>query len=320
MEKLLLIFALLALGAFARAPAKGVDFKALWGPWKAMNAKKYVPDEETNRYETFTKNYDRVLKHNNEKHSYKLALNQFADLTAEEFKSKYLTSIPQATKVLKSDLIDIPTVNETVIPTVNETVLDWRALGVVSPIRDQGQCGSCWAFSAAEAIESAVAIKTNKLTLLSPQQLIDCSRTYGNQGCYGGWMDYAFQYVKKKGIATEENYPYKAINQKCKIFTPAAKITSFVSLPFGNVAQLTAAVNQQPISVAVEAQNWQFYSSGIFENCGDSLDHAVLLVGYTSDAWLVQNQWSSLWGENGSIRLKLGNTCGIANVASYPVV
>jgi C1A family cysteine protease len=131
-------------------------------------------------------------------------------------------------------------------------------------------------------------------------------------------MDNAFKYVMKNGITSEDKYPYRPVSGRCKVKSGDFKISSFHDVEQGDVDQLAAAVAQQPVSIAVDANNFQFYSSGIFSDCKEQLDHGVTLVGYTPEAWIVRNSWGESWGEEGYIRLKRGNTCGLALAASYP--
>jgi len=133
-------------------------------------------------------------------------------------------------------------------------------------------------------------------------------------------MDSAFKYIIDKGITTEDKYPYRAVDQTCKSNKGEFTIKSFKDVAAGSATQLQAAVVDRPIAVAVDAENWQFYSGGVFSDCEANLDHGVLLVGYSADAWIVKNSWGGDWGESGFIRIKRGNTCGIANAASWPVV
>lgn len=196
--------------------------------------------------------------------------------------------------------------------------VDWTTSGKVSAVKNQGGCGSCWAFSANAAIESAYLFAGQPLNL-SEQQLVDCSWGYGNQGCSGGWMDSAFQYVIDHGLVDSSVYPYKGVNQNCQ--TPQGgnyKITGFVDVP--GCANLENALSGRPISVAVDASVWSQYRSGVLSNCGANVNHGVLLVGSSDESWKIKNSWGTGWGETGYIRLAKGNTCAICNYPSYPTV
>jgi cathepsin L len=207
----------------------------------------------------------------------------------------------------------------------------------VTPVKDQGNCSSCWAFSTTGSIESAIAIKTGKLISLSEQELIDCSGNEGNHGCKGGQMDKAFKYVlDAKGICSESAYPYTASAGSCNSqCSSAASIQKYVDLPHENLDALRAAVSLQPVSVAVEsnAKGFRFYSGGVYDDpeCGVFVDHAVLVVGYGTDSasgkdyWLVKNSRGAAWGDKGYIKLlrtsgKGVGQCGIAWQGSYPIV
>ena len=210
--------------------------------------------------------------------------------------------------------------SQKILPTTGlPSSVDWRTKGAVTPVKDQGNCGSCWSFSATGAMESLSFISGRGLPSLSEQQLVDCSGSYGNYGCGGGLMDNAFRYVRDKGITTEKAYAYTATDQSCKATCGYYKISGYNDVPAGIDLQLAAAINQQPVSVAVDASNFQFYSSGVFNYCANSLNHGILAVGYTSSYWIVKNSWSAGWGESGYIRMSRGNTCGILNMASYPI-
>jgi C1A family cysteine protease len=155
----------------------------------------------------------------------------------------------------------------------------------------------------------------------SEQDLVDCSKSYGNNGCNGGWTDYAYKYIRDKGIATQTDYPYQARDQACNDkVTRAQNISSFVDVP--GCSELMTAVKSQPVSVGVDASNWSPYQSGVFDNCESSINHGVLLVGVANNSyWIVKNSWGTSWGENGFIRLGGGkSTCAICDYPSYPVL
>jgi len=212
--------------------------------------------------------------------------------------------------------------------------VDWVAAGAVTAVKDQGQCGSCWSFSSTGAIEGAKFVATNQLISLSEQQLIDCSVAQGNQGCNGGMMDQAFQYVMTAGSDSEASYPYTATGpNSCQAsqYTAVTHITNFKDVQQNSENALKAAVAQQPTSVAVCAQDgWQFYSGGVLTSCCTAIDHGVLAVGYGTDPstnqmyWKVKNSWASSWGENGYIRILRTETdgsagmCAIATEPSFP--
>jgi len=194
--------------------------------------------------------------------------------------------------------------------------IDWVAEGAVTRVKNQGNCGACWAFSTTGGIEGLSKIAYGTLKSFSEQQLMDCSTSYGNQGCNGGIMDNAYKFVIKNGVCTDDEYPYKAVKSTCKNLTCKFTISGFTDIK--NCNDLATAITSRPISVAVDATNWSPYKSGVFNNCKASLNHGVLLVGATDQYWKVKNSWGTSWGESGYIRLARGNTCGICNVASYP--
>jgi len=254
-------------------------------------------------------------------------LTKFADLTPAEFSE--LVSRPAESSLSYGEaLLDVTNV---------PTSIDWRDFNAVTPVKDQGSCGACWSFSATGSVEGITAIKTGNLTSLSEQQLIDCSVGYGNFGCGGGKVNNAFNYIiASKGLQTEEEYHYSASNGTCteNLSEVISPISGYVSVPSKNNVQLKAAVAIQPVSANVQSNQsaFQFYKSGIIKSgCGTKLDHAVLIVGYSSDAngipyWIVKNSWGTDWGLAGYVNILRSSStldsgmCGIALSASYPVV
>lgn len=188
---------------------------------------------------------------------------------------------------------------------------------MVSPVKNQGQCGSCWAFSAVGSLESFALMKSQTI-YLSEQQLVDCSKKYGNAGCNGGFNYQGLNYVKDKGIITSSKYPYTAKTQTCKEDGGDFKIKAVSSAK--GCSGVQTAVASRPLGVSVDANKWNKYGSGIFNTCGSSLDHDVLLVGVTDTYWKIKNSWGTSWGEHGFIRLSPGNTCGIClDKSPWPV-
>lgn len=187
--------------------------------------------------------------------------------------------------------------------------VDWTTQGRVSRIKNQGSCGSCWSFSATGVAESW-ALFSGKSWDLSEQQLVDCSASYGNHGCNGGWPSSALKYVKDHGLTTEQSYPYVAKTNQCAKNGGDFHISSVLSV--SGCTGLSNGISARPLSITVDATNWSNYKSGVFNNCAASINHAVLLVGTdASGVWKVKNSWGTSWGESGYIRLAAGNTCGI---------
>ncbi|KAK2984203.1 hypothetical protein RJ640_017316 [Escallonia rubra] len=230
-----------------------------------------------------------------------------------------------------SQLLSFKYENVTAVPSS----MDWRKKGAVTSVKDQGQCGSCWAFSAIAATEGINQLTTGKLISLSEQELVDCDKTGEDQGCEGGYMEDGFEFIiKNKGIASEAQYPYDAADRTCNSqeeTPPAAKITGYEKVTANSEKALLKAVANQPVSVSIDASGYafQFYSSGVFAgDCGTELDHGVTAVGYGTTAdgakyWLVKNSWGTSWGESGYITMQRGvaakeGICGIAMDASYP--
>ena len=269
--------------------------------------------EEEYRKTIFLRNLVRIAEHNAQADkTYEMGVTQFADLTDAEFQAIYLTLAPPKKNIVSVDAKMTPIVG----------AVDWTdgAKGV-TPIKNQGACGSCWAFSAIGALESAYKIQNADSKFFSEQELVDCSTAYGNFGCQGGWMDSGFDYIIDYGIAEDKNYRYTAKDQVCQKGTERGlkTITGYTDLSGGcdNVAN---ALSARPISVAVDASNWSLYRGGVFTNCAKNVNHGVLLVAVSDTFWKIKNSWGAGWGETGYMRLVLGNTCAICDYASYPVL
>jgi len=281
------------------------------------------------RRKVFNDNIEKIKKQNALYEAglsgYKFGVNQFADLTAEEFGDV----VGLGRKMAEREHTEYAAVNATVPDEV-----DWRNHGAVTPVKNQGQCGSCWSFSTTGSVEGSVAVNTGKLISVSEKQLVDCSTA--NHGCQGGLMDYAFQYIiQNGGLTTEANYPYQPVDGSCntsKEKNPAVTITGYKDVTPNSATALMSAIATSPVSIAIEADKeaFQLYSGGVLDSamCGTQLDHGVLAVGYTSssnavykDAFIVKNSWGPSWGVQGYIYISKStkySSKGICGILSQP--
>jgi cathepsin L len=329
---LLLVASLLVLSVCVSAfTLTEKEYQSHFSAFVKKFEKRYTHDQFFSKYNIFKANLDIINEHNAKANqSYTLGVNEFADMTLTEFHSK-MTGYKHRKMSKSARAAFAPKVKPSAASL--PTSWDWSAKGAVTPIKNQGQCGSCWAFSTTGSVEGITFIETGTLPDLSEQQLVDCSASYGNDGCNGGLMDYAFQYVEANGLCSEQDYPYKAVTGTCQSSscTPqlaAGRLYSYTDVPEGDETDLGPAVYQQPVSIAIEADSsaFQFYSSGVFNDpgCGEQLDHGVLIVGYGQTTsgqqyWKVKNSWGNTWGEAGYILMIRGkNECGLAQSASYP--
>ncbi|KAJ1703377.1 hypothetical protein LUZ63_003156 [Rhynchospora breviuscula] len=326
---LMLLFEAVAFVATAEDP-----LLATYEKWMGEFGRVYSSDtEKQHRFEVFKTNFQFIESMNKQPGlTYTVGLNEFADLTNEEFVTKYVGFKSPSTPKMATPF---KYANLTTAPTC----VDWRSSGAVTPVKNQGNCGSCWSFSATGAMEGINKIKTGTLLSLSEQELVDCDTSCS--GCNGGYMDYAFQWViLNGGITTESDYPYTSGSTgtagSCnypKTYDYAVSLLSYQDVTTYCESCLKNAVANQPVSVAIEASGsaFQFYQSGIFTgSCGTNLDHGVLVVGYgpcsTGTAyWIVKNSWGTSWGESGYIRMQrnvasTAGLCGIAMEPSYPTM
>merc|ERR1712232_716972 len=276
------------------------------------HAKSYSADEFESREKTFKENLEKVKQHNREYHAgghtWWATMNHLADMTTEEFaklRSKKYSPSQHAVVELGAPAGG------------NPDSIDWREKGAVTKVKNQGGCGSCWAFSATETLESAYQVASGKLLTLAPQTFVDCVKNPqscgGTGGCEGATMELAFNLTAQTGIALESDLPYKGSDAACPSYKAAVKCTGYVKNPTNDAAAFETALATMPQAITVAAEPWQLYGGGLFKGCSsglfksNTLDHGVQAVGYTKDYWIVRNSWGAGWGEKGFIRVSRAN-------------
>jgi len=321
MRFLLAVVAIFGLLAFSYAASAFSD-EALFGEFMTKYGKSYASNaEKTFRLNIFKQNLRRADALNAKNGETAFGVTKFMDLDPEEFHATYLMEPLDRNTRAEGQVLEVPEYSS--VPAT----MDWTTHNpaVVTPIKNQEQCGSCWAFSATEQIETMTAIAGHPLVSLAPQQIVDCDKTC--DGCNGGWTYLAYKYVETAGgLEPEADYPYTGVNGKCNF--NSADVSSTVSnwqyvsqSASGETAMYNYVGSTAPLSVCVDASTWQYYNGGVLKTCGDSIDHCVQITGYNvmsgSNVWMVRNSWGTDWGVNGFIYLLRGsNLCAIADVAT----
>jgi len=326
--KFMLSLALVVVLAQTGFGKPSLSLHAQFQNFKATHNKQYKDAfEESYRKGIFAATLANINKHNDEyaagEHTWTMGVNQLSDLTHEEFMEMNKLRVPDVPQPEKKYQMQAQTM---------AAEIDWRAQGYVTDIKDQGQCGSCWAFGAIASLEAAHFEKNGELVQMSESQVVDCDKEDG--GCNGGWYDTAWKYINEEGgVETTADYPYHPRNGICKAGQNdfVAGLSGCWGGPntycdnhgkIGDEEVLKTMLNDRPISVAVDATDFQSYNSGIM-TCGrlhHQLNHAVFAVGYGSDYWIVKNSWGKAWGEEGYVKIQMGhNPCGIADYPAYAI-
>lgn len=303
-----------AVAAFSMYGSQTVDVDAEFEDFVSLYRKSYFSQQEyTFRKNVFKTNLEKIEELNAADEA-TYGVNHMADWTEEE-QNRLLGVDASLAKKTATNADDVYTA----------TPIDWRTSGIVPAIKDQGSCGSCWAFAATTNIESVAAIQKMEHPHLSEQELVDCAGPQGMHGCNGGFMHGAYEYsTAHHGIEADSDYPYHAKDESCKAveshnvqrYDEVSKYTDH-----NTCSAVAKALETAPVSVAVDASKWSFYKGGVFSNCGKNVNHAVLVVGTDADEnWIVQNSWGARWGEKGYITLASGNTCAVCGYGEQPVL
>jgi len=330
-----------ALNVVVEVNANSVNWHKEFQGWMTHWKKNYKPN--TNEYNSRLNNYKwnvgQAGRMNAKNPHAQFGATKFSDLSQEEFEMQFLGSRPPNSHHGRSfPVMGNITTNEphpvfrSKRTTPNAANWDWCEVGVITPVNDQGGCGSCWAFSAMETIESYHALRSGKLVDMSAEQIVDCDTGHGDYGCGGGWPIYAYQYVQRAGgIESASAYPYTASDGSsggCHfsaggVVTNVAGISGYITGGEAGLYNQLVAASGGPLSVCVAASTWQNYQGGVLTSCDTDTDHCVQLTGYlnygtSSAVWRIRNQWGTDWGENGYMRMQIGhNLCNIGDYGTY---
>jgi len=323
--------ALLILAALALASAVSeANLRSQFSSFKTKYNRNYATVEENNhRFRIFKENIAKSERLNKLNPRAQFGVNKFSDLSETEFNTKYLMNFDAENYKAPPVKTDFSKKQVARDCNPDPTNYNWESCGVVTPIYNQGQCGSCWAFSATETIESYWALAGNSLTQLSMEQIVSCDTNGQDQGCNGGFPSGAYSYVESAGgIEAYSDYPYSAESGEagqCNFNSAdvVCTVTGYNSISGETgLYQQTSSSSGGPVSVCVDASSWQNYNGGVLSQCGNSVDHCVQLVGYANYGqsgayWIVRNSWGEDWGEDGFIWVEIGeDLCSIGDYAT----
>jgi len=312
-----LLVSLLFVVAFSQSCNRNMNYQEEFVEWSTQFAKTYATDDIFSRFNIFKSNVDIICAHNAGNSSFTLGINEHTDRTLEEFEKFALGAVRNPARYQAVD---------TVVVHDEPNDVDWRTKGIVGPVKNQGQCGSCWAFAAVAAVEGFNAQKSGKWVSYSEQQVVDCCRGAtcgGSAGCNGGEETDAIRWIANNGGLCESSaYPYTGRDGTCKTTCTKVGKVNGVTEVVGEPALITAADSTVvTVAVCASGSQWQSYKSGIMDfACGKSLNHAILLVGYAPTYYIVRNSWGTSWGIGGYVHMVRGkNLCGIALEPSYAI-